>query len=350
MFWYSWQLTLIALGMLAADRRPQPRGHAALPRAAQPAVPARRAQPGLPHRVRLRHGHGEVAADGAACWKSATATSSPQYLAAGFDTRQLANTYNVVANALEQAMTLAILCVGALLVMQQRRLHHRHAGRLPDVRQPHVASRCCAWSACGRSSSRPTSPSSAWATSWTCPPSPYALDPAARRPGATAGRASSSRTCRFRYSDQHPWLYRNLNLDAQARPAHRAHGPVGLRQEHARQAAARLLPAQRRPDPDRRPATSATWRANELRAHFGVVPQETVLFSGTIYDNLHAGQPARQLRRDRRGLPHGRDPRRHRSACRRATRPRSASTASASPAARRSASPSPARCSSARRC
>jgi ATP-binding cassette, subfamily B, bacterial HlyB/CyaB len=28
--------------------------------------------------------------------------------------------------------------------------------------------------------------------------------------------------------------------------------------------------------------------ANELRDHFGVVPQETVLFSGTIYDNLRA--------------------------------------------------------------
>jgi ABC-type multidrug transport system fused ATPase/permease subunit len=41
-----------------------------------------------------------------------------QYLAAGFGTRQLSNTYNVIANALEQAMTLAILCVGALLVMR----------------------------------------------------------------------------------------------------------------------------------------------------------------------------------------------------------------------------------------
>ena len=32
--------------------------------------------------------------------------------------------------------------------------------------------------------------------------------------------------------------------------------------------------------------------ANELRAHFGVVPQETVLFSGTIYANLTAANPA----------------------------------------------------------
>jgi subfamily B ATP-binding cassette protein HlyB/CyaB len=32
--------------------------------------------------------------------------------------------------------------------------------------------------------------------------------------------------------------------------------------------------------------------ANELRAAFGVVPQETVLFSGTILANLMAGNPA----------------------------------------------------------
>jgi subfamily B ATP-binding cassette protein HlyB/CyaB len=41
-----------------------------------------------------------------------------QYLAAGFSTKQLGNTYNVVANGIEQMMTLAILIVGALLVMQ----------------------------------------------------------------------------------------------------------------------------------------------------------------------------------------------------------------------------------------
>ena len=31
--------------------------------------------------------------------------------------------------------------------------------------------------------------------------------------------------------------------------------------------------------------------ANELRGHFGVVPQETILFSGTLYDNLLAANP-----------------------------------------------------------
>ena len=31
--------------------------------------------------------------------------------------------------------------------------------------------------------------------------------------------------------------------------------------------------------------------ANELRSHFGVVPQDTVLFSGTVLDNLLRGNP-----------------------------------------------------------
>ena len=40
------------------------------------------------------------------------------YLAAGFKTRQLSNTTNTLANDIEQTQTLAILCVGALIVMQ----------------------------------------------------------------------------------------------------------------------------------------------------------------------------------------------------------------------------------------
>lgn len=39
------------------------------------------------------------------------------YLAAGFKTRQLANTYNVVANTLDQILVLLILCVGAWMAM-----------------------------------------------------------------------------------------------------------------------------------------------------------------------------------------------------------------------------------------
>ena len=39
------------------------------------------------------------------------------YLAAGFNTRQISNTANSIANMLEQTMTLSVLCVGAWIVM-----------------------------------------------------------------------------------------------------------------------------------------------------------------------------------------------------------------------------------------
>ena len=167
MFYYSWLLTLITLAVLLADRAPSASRVAPLLRTrAQPAVPARRAQPGLPHRIRLGHGNGEVAADGAAARRAATATTSRATSQAGFNTRQLANTYNVAANAAGAADDAGHPVSSARwLVMANRGLHHRHAGRLPDVRRAGCRSRCCAWSACGRSSSRPRSRSSAWATS-----------------------------------------------------------------------------------------------------------------------------------------------------------------------------------------
>jgi subfamily B ATP-binding cassette protein HlyB/CyaB len=117
MFAYSWQLTLIALGMLGLISiislliAPVLRA-----RLNQQFLLGARNQAFLTEYVagietvkslqmepRLENRYDEMLA---------------QYLAAGFATRQVSNTYNVVANALEQTMTLAILCVGALLVMK----------------------------------------------------------------------------------------------------------------------------------------------------------------------------------------------------------------------------------------
>ncbi len=71
---------------------------------------------------------------------------------------------------------------------------------------------------------------------------------------------------------------------------HRHHGPVGLRQEHACQAAAGVLPTDEGSIKlDGRDIRHLS--ANELRSSFGVVPQETTLFSGTIYDNIVLGNP-----------------------------------------------------------
>ena len=53
--------------------------------------------------------------------------------------------------------------------------------------------------------------------------------------------------------------------------------------------------------------------ANELRHYFGVVPQETVLFSGTLYDNLLMANPHASFESSRARLPHGRNSQRYRS-------------------------------------
>jgi subfamily B ATP-binding cassette protein HlyB/CyaB len=133
----------------------------------------------------------------------------------------------------------------------------------------------------------------------------------------------------------------------QARPADRADGPLGLRQEHAGQAAAGLLPAAGRPDRASTAATSGIWPPTNC-ATFGVVPQETVLFSGTLYDNLVMAHPHASFE-DVIAACKAAEIHEVIEPCRRATRPRSASAAPGCRAASASASPLPGRCSSGRR-
>jgi len=151
MFWYSWQLTLITLAILAV-----------IVTMSILIVPLIRAR--LNHRFSWAHATRRFSPNTSPGWiqsspcrwsrnEGAYGDYLSSYLVAGFNTRQLSNTYSVVANALEQLMTLLILCGGAWIVMQNA-AHHRHAGRVPDVRRAACRSRCCAWSACGRSFSR----------------------------------------------------------------------------------------------------------------------------------------------------------------------------------------------------
>ena len=101
---------------------------------------------------------------------------------------------------------------------------------------------------------------------------------------AHARRASAERTGRDRDPRASSFRYRRATCRSSTGAStsriepgqlHRAHGPVGLRQEHARQAAAGLLPAARRAASRSTAATSRHLSANELRQYFGVVPQET---------------------------------------------------------------------------
>jgi subfamily B ATP-binding cassette protein HlyB/CyaB len=285
MFFYSWQLTLIALGMLGLV--------AALSLGVTPTFRARlnrqfllgaRNQAFLTEYVsgietvkalqmepRLEERYDELLA---------------QYLASGFATRNLSNGYNVAANALEQTMTLAILCVGALLVM------HNDGFTVGML----VAFQMFA--------SRMSQPMLRLASLWQefqqaniavkrladimdAPAEPYTLVPS--RVVESKGEIAV-RSLGFRYSAEQPWVYRNLNLTLKPGRLTVLAGPSGS----GKSTLAKLLLGFYHPEEGRIEVDGRDLRhlsANEMRQHFGVVPQDTFLFSGTIYENLIAANP-----------------------------------------------------------
>ena len=208
------------------------------------------------------------------------------YLAAGFATKQIGNTYNVAANALEQLLTLAILCTGAWLVMSRpgftigmlvafqmfaSRLSQpmlRMVGLWQQFQQADIAVKRLG-------------------DLMDAPAEPYSSVPA--RQGGGRGHIDV-RSLAFRYGENRPWLYRDLNLALAPGECVALMGPSGS----GKSTLAKLLLG------FYQPAEGAIFldghdirhlAANELRAHFGVVPQETILFSGTIYDNLLVANP-----------------------------------------------------------
>src|SRR4051812_23023505 len=285
MFAYSWQLTLIALGILGVV--------AGVSIAVVPLLRARinqqfllgaRNQAFLTEYVagmetvkslqmepRLESRYDELLAT---------------YLSAGFATRQLSNTYNVVANALEQVMTLAILCVGALLVMRNdgftigmlvafqmfaSRMSQpmlRLAGLWQEFQQASIAV-------------------SRLGDIMDAPAEPYALVPSRSADGKGDIRV---RDVAFRYSQEHPLLYRNLTLALKPGKLTVLTGPSGS----GKSTLAKLLLGFYQPTEGAITIDGRDLRhlsANELRQYFGVVPQETYLFSGSIYENLLAANP-----------------------------------------------------------
>ncbi len=208
------------------------------------------------------------------------------YLAAGFTTRQVSNTYNVLANGLEQAMTLSLLVAGALLVMQNdgftvgmlvafqmfaSRMSQpmlRLVGLWQEFQQASIAVKRLG-------------------DLMDAPAEPHALVP--HREAGGAGRIDLKQVS-FRYSNHHPFLYRNLNLTL--KPGHLSvlMGPSGC----GKSTLAKLLQGFYLPTDGQILLDGRDIRhlaANELRQTYGVVPQETVLFAGTVYDNLVMAHP-----------------------------------------------------------
>ena len=208
------------------------------------------------------------------------------YLTAGFSTKQLANTYNSFAQMLEQIMTLLILGVGAWTVMNNAEFT---IGML-------IAFQMFA--------SRVSQPMLRLVGLWqqfqqaklsvdrlgdlmNAPIEPYNLTP--KRLQAGRGRVELQNLA-FRYNDKLPLLYENLNAELPAGQTIAIMGPSGS----GKSTLAKLLQGFYQPTEGRIMIDGidiANLSANELRSHFGVVPQETMLFSGTILDNLQMANP-----------------------------------------------------------
>jgi subfamily B ATP-binding cassette protein HlyB/CyaB len=204
-----------------------------------------------------------------------------EYLRASRDTKQLANSYNTAANLLEQAMSLLVLVIGAQTVMSDAAFtigmlvaFQMFAGKLSQPLLRIVG----LW----QQFQQARLAVARLGDLMNAPVEPYSSIPA--RDSVRKGDLRIDGLA-FRYTDQSPLLYQDLSLHVQAGQAIAIMGPSGC----GKSTLAKLLQGFYQPTEGRILVDGIDIRylaANALRANFGVVPQETVLFSGTIYDNL----------------------------------------------------------------
>ena len=209
------------------------------------------------------------------------------YLSAGFSARSLASTYNVAAQWIEQMMSLLVLCAGAWLVMQNNgftigmlvafqmfsgRMAQpmlRIAGLWQEFQQAAIAVR--------RIKDISDAPSEPYATA----PSRTTLRDASIEFDAVS----------YRYMETLPLILDRVSIRIPSGSCVAVIGTSGS----GKSTLARLLQgfviplegAIRVGGRDLR-----TLAVNELRSQLGVVPQETVLFTGSVFENIVRANPA----------------------------------------------------------
>ena len=208
------------------------------------------------------------------------------FLASGFRTRQVANTYNTFAGSMEQLLTLLVLVLGAWTVMTEPAFtigmlvaFQMFAGKLS---QP-VLRIVGLWTQFQQASLAVQRLGDVM----NAPAEPYTLVP--QRSGDGPGRIDIHGLA-FRHAEDRPLLFEHLDLEL---PAGRCIAVMGA-SGSGKSTLARLLLGFHVPTAGSIRIDGTDIRhlaANELRSWFGVVPQETVLFSGTILANLQAAHP-----------------------------------------------------------
>lgn len=208
------------------------------------------------------------------------------YLRSGFRMKQVANTYNAVANGIEQLMTLLILVVGAWTVMNNADFtigmliaFQMFAGR---VSQPmlRLVGLWQQFQQANLSVQR-------LGDIMNAPTEPYSVLPSRLREGK--GKVEID-DLSFRYAENLPFLYQGFRLTVEPGQVVAIMGPSGS----GKSTLAKLLQGFYVPSGGTIKLDGNDIRylsANELRHTFGVVPQETTLFSGTLYDNLLMANP-----------------------------------------------------------
>ncbi len=209
-----------------------------------------------------------------------------EYLRSGFGVRQIANTYNVLANSIEQLLTLLILIGGAYLVM------HGDSFTIGML----VAFQMFA--------SRVSQPMLRLVGLWqqfqqaqlsvdrlgdvmNARAEPYSVVP--RGTAQQQGRVEIE-DLSFRYGPSLPLLYEGFNLTIEPGQVIALMGPSGS----GKSTLAKLLQGFYQPESGRIRIDGVDIRnlaANELRQNFGTVPQETTLFATTVYENLLMAKP-----------------------------------------------------------
>jgi len=218
-------------------------------------------------------------------------------LDAGFATRQLANTYSAFANGLEQLMGVAVLVLGAWIVMHGS----PWAGQADANAAPFTIGMLVAFQ---MFASRLSQPLMRLVGLWQqfqqarvalkrmadimdAPREHHAVVP--RRVAQDKGRVEIV-DLGFRYAPDRPWLVEHFNLVLEPGTVTVLAGPSGS----GKSTLAKLLQGFYQPGAGliRIDGVDAPHLGvNELRSHFGVVPQETALFSGSVYDNLCLANP-----------------------------------------------------------
>ena len=289
LFWYSWQLTLVAVAILGSI--------AAISVAVVPMIRAR-----LDRQFLLGARNQAFLTEYLAGIETVKSLQmEPQlrrrfgdqlgaYLEAGFGARTLSGTYGVLANALEQLLVILVLCIGAWMVMQNTgftigmlvayqmitgRMTQpvlRMVGLWQELQQAGIAVRRLG-------------------DIMDAPAEPHSPIPGGEGAGGVDIEIAS---LGFRHADNMPFLYRGLNARIRKGSCVALMGPSGC----GKSTLAGLMQGFHVPTEGAIRIGGRDIRnlpANELRRHFGVVPQETVLFSGTLFENLVLAAPEAQF-------------------------------------------------------